>query len=247
MKITTHSASLLARSAPPTASAAPPASRSLPTDQLTLSQNWDAPEPESKKSSLGRYLLLGAAVAGAVGGIAWLNHSGAGTSLACDAAAFISSGTLASPSDPAFASRADQAVDTVRPHFDSELDLRYKVLDSSVTNAFACPNGKLYFTRGLMEKLDQNEMIFVAGHEAGHVANHHSAQKRAFSGSDAEERELSHRLEMEADGVGVDVLESLGLPRQVAKDALTRITGERPGGGSTHPSLQQRLDNIDRH
>ncbi|MCA9794492.1 MAG: M48 family metallopeptidase [Candidatus Eremiobacteraeota bacterium] len=247
MKITTHSASLMARSAPPTASAAPPTLPSLPTDQVTFTQSYNAPEPEHKKSGIGRYLLLGVAVAGAVGGITWLNHSGAGTSIACDAAAFISSGTLASPSDPSFATRADQAVDTVRPQFDSDLNLRYKVLDSSVTNAFACPNGKLYFTRGLMEKLDQNEMIFVAGHEAGHVANHHTDQKRAFHGTDAEERDLSYKLEMEADGVGVDVLESLGLPRQIAKDALTRISGDHPDGGSTHPGLQQRLDNIDHH
>lgn len=59
-----------------------------------------------------------------------------------------------------------------------ELDWEYTLLDSAVLNAFALPGGKVYISRGLAEKLE-NEAQFagVLGHEVGHVMARHGNQR----------------------------------------------------------------------
>lgn len=59
-----------------------------------------------------------------------------------------------------------------------ELDWTFTLLDSQVINAFALPGGKVYFSRGLAEKLDSEaEMAGVIGHEIGHVTARHGNQR----------------------------------------------------------------------
>lgn len=56
---------------------------------------------------------------------------------------------------------------------------RVTVLNSSVINAFALPGGYVYVTRGLMALAnDEAELAGVIGHEIGHVAARHSAQRQ---------------------------------------------------------------------
>ncbi|MEX0840021.1 MAG: M48 family metalloprotease [Parvibaculum sp.] len=56
---------------------------------------------------------------------------------------------------------------------------RVTVLDSPVVNAFALPGGYVYVTRGLMALAnDEAELAGVIGHEMGHVAARHSAQRQ---------------------------------------------------------------------
>lgn len=59
-----------------------------------------------------------------------------------------------------------------------ELEWSYTLLDSAVLNAFALPGGKVYISRGLAEKLE-NEAQFagVLGHEVGHVMARHGNQR----------------------------------------------------------------------
>ena len=55
---------------------------------------------------------------------------------------------------------------------------RVTVLDSPVINAFALPGGYVYVTRGLISLAnDEAELASVIGHEIGHVAARHSAQR----------------------------------------------------------------------
>ena len=52
------------------------------------------------------------------------------------------------------------------------------ILDSPVINAFALPGGYVYVTRGLMALAnDEAELASVIGHEIGHVAARHSAER----------------------------------------------------------------------
>lgn len=54
----------------------------------------------------------------------------------------------------------------------------FRVLNSSVVNAFALPGGYIYVTRGLLAYLDNEaQLAVVLGHEIGHVAARHSSQK----------------------------------------------------------------------
>ncbi|MCB9847661.1 MAG: M48 family metalloprotease [Phycisphaeraceae bacterium] len=63
----------------------------------------------------------------------------------------------------------------------ASLPWEFTLLDSDVINAFALPGGKVFITRGLAEKLDDEaELAGVLGHEIGHVTAEH-ADKRITS------------------------------------------------------------------
>jgi predicted Zn-dependent protease len=56
-----------------------------------------------------------------------------------------------------------------------DIDYDFTVLDSKEVNAFAAPGGFVFVTRGLLEKIEnENQLAFVIGHEVGHIARKHS-------------------------------------------------------------------------
>ncbi len=58
------------------------------------------------------------------------------------------------------------------------LQWEFTLLDSPVINAFSLPGGKVFFTRGLAERLtNEAQMAGVLGHEIGHVTAQHVAQQ----------------------------------------------------------------------
>lgn len=59
-----------------------------------------------------------------------------------------------------------------------EYDWEFHVLDSPVINAFALPGGKVFITRGLMEKMsNEAQLAGVLGHEIGHVTARHVSNR----------------------------------------------------------------------
>lgn len=52
--------------------------------------------------------------------------------------------------------------------------LNFKVYKTDQVNAFACADGSVRVYTGLMDLMDDNELLGVIGHELGHVALHHS-------------------------------------------------------------------------
>jgi putative metalloprotease len=62
------------------------------------------------------------------------------------------------------------------------LVLNYKVYKVKEVNAFATADGSVRVFAGLMDIMDDNELLAVIGHEIGHVANHDSrdAMKAAY-------------------------------------------------------------------
>lgn len=59
-----------------------------------------------------------------------------------------------------------------------DLPWQFTFLNSPVINAFALPGGKVFITRGLVEKMtDEAQLAGVLGHEIGHVTAEH-ADKR---------------------------------------------------------------------
>lgn len=60
--------------------------------------------------------------------------------------------------------------------------LNYKVYNLNEVNAFATADGSVRVYSGLMDIMDDNELLAVIGHEIGHVANHDSrdAVKAAY-------------------------------------------------------------------
>ncbi|UPZ15961.1 M48 family metalloprotease [Flavobacterium humidisoli] len=58
-------------------------------------------------------------------------------------------------------------------HISSEgVALNYKVYLVKDINAFACADGSVRVFAGLMDIMDDNELLAVIGHEIGHVVNH---------------------------------------------------------------------------
>lgn len=59
-----------------------------------------------------------------------------------------------------------------------ELNWEFTLLNSDVINAFALPGGKVFITKGLAAKLDNEaQMAGVLGHEIGHVTAQHGNQR----------------------------------------------------------------------
>lgn len=58
------------------------------------------------------------------------------------------------------------------------IPLNFKVYDVTDVNAFACPDGSVRVFTGLMDIMDDDELLGVIGHEIGHVLKRHS--KNAF-------------------------------------------------------------------
>lgn len=59
-----------------------------------------------------------------------------------------------------------------------EIDWAFYVLDSQVINAFALPGGKVFISRGLIEKMDNEaQLAGVIGHEIGHVTARHGNER----------------------------------------------------------------------
>lgn len=57
------------------------------------------------------------------------------------------------------------------------LRFNYKVYLASEANAFAMANGSIRIYSGLMDMFDDGELLFVIGHEMGHVAKEHIHKK----------------------------------------------------------------------
>jgi len=60
----------------------------------------------------------------------------------------------------------------------SHLDWEFVVFDSDTVNAWVLPNGKVAFYKGIMDIMDTDDQLAtVMGHEVGHVAARHSAER----------------------------------------------------------------------
>lgn len=52
--------------------------------------------------------------------------------------------------------------------------LNYKVYITNELNALSFPDGSIRINSGLMDILDDNELLFIIGHEIGHIIKNHS-------------------------------------------------------------------------
>lgn len=73
------------------------------------------------------------------------------------------------PADNSYTQRLNRIM--AKFHNISDLNLNYKVYQSNTVNAFASGDGSIRVYSGLMDKMDDDELFAVIGHELGHLKN----------------------------------------------------------------------------
>ncbi|MCC4264572.1 M48 family metallopeptidase [Oceanimonas baumannii] len=142
--------------------------------------------------------------------------------------------------------------------------LNFAVYESDEINAFAMPDGTVRVYSGLMDVMDDNELMAVIGHEVGHVKFEHSlnqyktaylteAAKQAAAstggvlGSLASSQygdigakflnaQFSQQDELESDAYGVEVLCQLGMDPYGAMRAQEKLMKHAGNGGGLFSS-----------
>ncbi len=151
---------------------------------------------------------------------------------------------MAMVEDAELMAKLEKAVSRLEPIKKEGDEISVGILDSFRPNAVPCPDHNLFFTRGLVERFDADELLFAAGHEYGHTRDDHFERVPPKSGeeaSPAELQEFRHGLEREGDCVGLEALQANGVDQAVARRALLKLGGGGRGS-STHPSLSSRLE-----
>lgn len=150
----------------------------------------------------------------------------------------------------------------------------YKVYLSPKANAFAMADGSIRIYSGLMDMLDDRELLFVIGHEMGHVRDQHikkkirlayagSAVRKAIASQRSEAGQIarsgvgalveklvnaqfSQQEERAADDHGVQYLKKRGHDAQAAVSALTKLAGlgNRHTFLSSHPAPTTRAQRM---
>ena len=95
-----------------------------------------------------------------------------------------------------------------------DLPWEFFTLDSAMINAFALPGGKVFVSRGLMEKMDNEaQLAGVLGHEVGHVTAKH----------------INDRM---AQAIGISIATAaIGVAAQVSEEDWVRVLGAGVGVG----------------
>lgn len=119
--------------------------------------------------------------------------------------------------------------------------------NQAIVNAMTYPDGHIYITRALSDRLDDNEVLGVAFHEVGHHVLQHYRRfpvtKSTILFKDA--KQIIHSFEYEADAFAT--LESIRLTKTTGTDtALMKITGGNliDAETLTHPSTRNRVYRI---
>jgi putative metalloprotease len=179
--------------------------------------------------------------------------------------------TVASPDNP-YAKRLERLTGGQNKIDGYEFD--FKVYLSPKVNAFAMADGTIRIYSGLMEMMTDDELMFVIGHEIGHVVENHIKEKLrlAYASSAARKAiasqqnkvgdiarsaigaltesllnaQFSQQEEREADAYGVMFLRQKGHDIQPAISALAKLAAL--GGShsvlSSHPAPAERAKRL---
>jgi len=177
--------------------------------------------------------------------------------------------TLASASSP----YTKRLMKIVGPHKNAGgLDLDFRVYVTPDINAFAMADGTVRVYTGLMDLMSDDELLFVLGHEIGHVELGHSKNKmRVAYGAAAARKGLaatggtigelatsdiggiteqavnsqfSQRDELAADAFSLRFMHKYGYPEESALSALAKLGGGSSNFLATHPDSAKRQQKI---
>jgi predicted Zn-dependent protease len=157
-----------------------------------------------------------------------------------------------------------------------ELSYNFYILDEKEMNAFAIPGGYIFVNKGLVDKLNEDELAFVLAHEIGHVAARHSLKRLQAalgvnilmsialgSSSQAAARQgagiiysvvengYSRQDELLADYLGAKYIKRAGYDPHGAIAALKKLQNEIKDNASfsflsSHPATKERIKQLEK-
>ncbi|MEF8942770.1 MAG: M48 family metallopeptidase [Desulfohalobiaceae bacterium] len=176
------------------------------------------------------------------------------------------------PPESSYSGRLERLV---REHGEEEgHSYEYRVYLSSKVNAFAMADGSIRIYSGLMDKMSDQELLFVLGHEMGHVVENHIMKKMrvALAGSalrkgiasqenvigELAESQLgglvnkliqarfSREEEEEADRYAVRFMQQEGYNPHKSVSALKKLGAMSAGSSllSSHPAPKARAEKV---
>jgi predicted Zn-dependent protease len=172
--------------------------------------------------------------------------------------------------DPEFEQYLQQIVSRLYPGFQQAIHVH--VVQSPVLNAFALPNGSIYFNMGLLARMeDEAQLATVLGHESAHfIYKHALEQRREIKSASAAAVGVSiagipfadlvaissiygysRDLERQADALafqhlkaaGYDVRESVKVFEILAAEAKA-LDEKHPVFFASHPKLEERIQSF---
>jgi Zn-dependent protease with chaperone function len=157
----------------------------------------------------------------------------------------------------------------IERHPEIDWALAYRSTPSASINAFALPGGQIVLLDGLVNKMSDDEVVSVVGHELGHVAHRHVMDRLvrqaglyqvagvmvgdfssmlAVALAGLQGLRFSRDYERDADAFALQVLRDEGLSPRSMADALRVLqSANGPKGSlvpeylSTHPATAERI------
>jgi len=177
--------------------------------------------------------------------------------------------TLA-PGDNAYSQRLNRLV---KQHAnEAGLQLNYRVYLSQNVNAFAMADGTIRIYSGLMDIMSDEELLFVIGHEIGHVRHGHSKKIAQLAYATTATRkgvaavggtlgalaaselgqiaqsivqaQYSQKEELEADDYGLSFMRRHGYSSQAAVTGLRKLGSGGGGLLASHPDSAERAERL---
>lgn len=192
--------------------------------------------------------------------------------MAFETVAFSDSKNRVAPMQSSYAQRLQRL--TARYTQSGDQQFNFKAYLTPEINAFATADGSIRLYSGLMDRMNDSELLFIIGHEVGHVVKGHSRKKiriayasRAIRkgaasinnevGSIARSQiggftekllnaQYSQKEEREADDYGLLFLKNTGHGPKAAASALQKLAGASSSHSflSSHPAPEKRVKRL---
>ena len=119
-----------------------------------------------------------------------------------------------------------------------DLRISVYVLASDAVTAYSWPNHHIFVARGLMNRLDDNELAAVLAHELGHLLDrsHVPMTMASLRGCDK-----NLVIEARADAIGSDLLQRQGCPTEAMISMLGKIECSGTLPQFCQMAMQQRM------
>jgi putative metalloprotease len=193
-------------------------------------------------------------------------------SMARESAAFLDTKNRIAPPDSPYSRRLERLAGPYRLYDGHRFN--FQVYLTPEINAFALADGSIRIYSGLMDRMNDEELLFIIGHEMGHVIKKHSRKKirlayasrairkgvasldnsagliaRSGLGAFAERllnAQYSQKEEQEADDYGLLFLKNSGHSPWAAVSALMKLNDSAAAHTflSTHPAPEKRAKRL---